>query len=169
MLYFRFASFKDVELYFEWVNDPEARQNSLNTEIIDYQDHVKWFSEKVNNPNVFMYLFLNENNIPVGQVRIEKETDWVFIGQSIGKEHRGKKYSSEMLSNATDDFLKNYPEHTILSVVKANNSASLKMARNSGFAILTSDNQSENVLVLKGRNQNDIDFITLAKRFYNLL
>ena len=115
-----------------------------------------------------MYLFLNEENEPVGQVIVERKKDWVSVGQSVAQEHRGKKYSTEMLSKATDDFLNKFPEDTIVSVVKASNGASLKMSINSGFTIVTPDNKEENNLVLKGYLQNDESYIIQAKRFSNL-
>ena len=168
MLHFRDARANDIELYFKWVNDPVVRQNSLNTDKIIFQDHIIWFTRKIEDPSVFMYLFLNEENEPVGQVIIERKKDWVSVGQSVAQEHRGKKYSTEMLSKATDDFLNKFPKDTIVSVVKASNIASLKMSINSGFTIVTPDNEEENNLVLKGNLQNDESYIIQAKRFSNL-
>jgi len=167
MLNFRFAVGNDVDLYYKWVNDIEVRRNSLSTEVIKYSDHLDWFSRKIGNPNVFMYLFVNEDDEPVGQVRIEKKTRFAIVGQSIGKEHRGKKYGSEMLLKATDDYLSKFPEDTIVSVVKKNNYASYKMAVRSGFNCVNSDYLKDIVLVLKGKNKDDIDFIEQAVKLIN--
>lgn len=168
MLNFRLALAHDVELYFRWGNDVAVRQNSLNTKKIIYEDHIIWFSEKLKNPNVFMYLFLNSQNIPVGQVIIEKKEKWASVGQSVAQEHRGKKYSSEMLSTSTDDFLSKFPKETIVSVVKSSNIASLKMSKKSGFRIVTPKGENDNCLVLKGNQQDDDDYIMKSKRLFNL-
>jgi len=169
MLKYRFATIDDLDLYFKWVNDELVRKNSLNTQKIIYEDHIDWFSRKISNPNVVMYLFFNEVNIPIGQVIIEKLEKWSSIGQSVAKDHRGKKYSSEMLTKSTNDFLNIYPKETIVSVVKAANIASLKMAEHSGFILLSEENREENILVLKGYKQKNEDFIAEAKRHYNLI
>jgi RimJ/RimL family protein N-acetyltransferase len=169
MLTFRYATLSDSDLYFKWVNDSLVRKNSLNTDAIALEDHKKWFLNKIENPNVFMYVFINNKDEPVGQVIIELKDDWVSVGQSVAKEHRGKKYSTEMLTKSTDHFLKQSPDLTIVSVVKSSNIASLKMSINSGFNVLDSDAVNEKILVLKGFKQNDKDYIIEAKKYYNLI
>ena len=168
MLDFRFATANDVELYYKWANDAVVRQNSINTKPINHDDHIKWYVGKVNNPQVLMYVFLNETNTPVGQVIIEQKDGWASVGQSVAVEHRGKKYSTEMLTKATDDFLSKYPDETIISVVKASNIASLKMSEKSGFNVLILNEKHENNLVLKGCKQHDEIYIERAKRILNL-
>ncbi len=168
MLTFRRANISDVDLYFKWTNDALVRQNSLNTNEVQLTDHIAWFTRKIEDPNVLMYIFLDEENNPVGQVIVEKKNTGTAVGQSVAHEHRGKKYSTEMLTKATDDFLISFPKDTIVSVVKATNIASLKMSKNSGFTHVKSGHEEDNVLVLKGYQQNDEDFITVAKKTYNL-
>lgn len=168
MLNFRPAVINDLQLYFEWANDALVRNNSINTEDIDFEGHVKWFTNKINNPNVFMYVFLNPENEAIGQVIIEKKDGWASVGQSVAKEHRGKKYSTEMLAKSTDDFLSKFPKETIISVVKTSNTPSLKMSENSGFNVLILQNQKGNNLVLKGFKQNDENFIGFAKQIFDL-
>lgn len=169
MLNFRFALDKDIELYFTWANDSLVRQNSINTEEISIKDHKDWFNRKVNNSNVLMYLFFNEVDEPVGQVIIEKKADWVSVGQSVAKEHRCKKYSAEMLTRSTDDFLSKFPKDTIVSVIKSTNIASLKMAEQSGFNIIKPNSIHYNYLILKGYQQNDEEYIIKSNYLLNLL
>ncbi|WP_178991511.1 GNAT family N-acetyltransferase [Winogradskyella schleiferi] len=169
MLNFRDAVESDCDLYYKWANDALVRKNSLNTDFISLEDHIKWFKNKIQNPDVIMYVFSNEDGLPVGQVIIELKNDWVSIGQSVAKEHRGKKYSSELLTKSTNDYLARFPERTIVSVVKATNIPSLKMSINSGLNVLEKDSENESVLVLKGFQQSDEDFIKKAKKYYNLI
>lgn len=168
MLTFRYALSDDVKLYFRWANDATVRKNSLNTEEINLEDHIVWFNKKIENPNVLMYLFSNEHDEPVGQVIIERKGTWSSVGQSVAKEHRGKKYSTEILSRSTDNFLSKFPKETIVSVVKSSNIASLKMSKNSGFTILAPSQKSDNCLVLKGNQQDDNDYMNQSKRLFNL-
>lgn len=51
-----------------------------------------------------MYLFHDNQGLPVGQVIIELQNNWVSVGQSIAKEQRGKKYSTEILTKSTNAF-----------------------------------------------------------------
>lgn len=169
MLTFRHALPSDSDLYFKWTNDALVRKNSLNTESIKIEDHKKWFTNKIDNPDVFMYVFLDTENEPVGQVIIELKNNWVILGQSVAKEQRGKKYSSILLTESTNAYLEKFPERTIVSVVKSTNIPSLKMSVNSGFNVLEDDSINENILVLKGCQQNDADYIKSAKKHYNLI
>ena len=58
MLTFRDAVQSDCDLYFKWANDALVRKNSLNTDTISLQDHTKWFTSKINSPDVIMYVFI---------------------------------------------------------------------------------------------------------------
>ena len=169
ILTFRKADINDCDLYFKWANDALVRKNSLNTKTISLEDHIKWFTAKVENPDVFMYVFLDKEASPVGQVIIELKDDWVSIGQSVAKEHRGKKYSTELLTKSTNAYLKKFPKRTIVSVVRAANIASLKMSVNSGLNVLEKEPVNGKVLVLKGYKQDDKDYIIEAKKHYNLI
>ncbi len=168
MLNFRFALNDDVELYFKWANDSLVRKNSINTKQINLEDHIDWFNRKVTSPNVFMYLFFNEDDEPVGQAIIERKDDWVSIGISLAKEHRGKKYSTEILTKSTDDFLSKFKKDTIVSIIKSANIASLKMTEKSGFNIIDSKKNEHNCLVLKGYQQDIENYIVKSKRLFNL-
>jgi spore coat polysaccharide biosynthesis protein SpsF len=167
MLRFRFATEHDINLYFEWANDYEVRKNSLSNHEISYETHVIWFTKNINNPNVFMYLFSNEMDENVGQVRIEKKDEWVIVSQSVAKEHRGKKYSTEMLFVATNNYLSKFPANTIVSIVKKENTASLVMAEKSGFKSYGVKGQDW-IIVLKGHRENDPLLVTEAAKFYEL-
>src|SRR5438046_984959 len=72
-LHFRFAEEKDADLYIHWANDPLVRENSYHTDAVLFNDHIKWFHSKLISDECKLYLFFNEENKPVGQVRIDKD------------------------------------------------------------------------------------------------
>jgi RimJ/RimL family protein N-acetyltransferase len=82
-LKFRYAVLDDSDLYYAWANDLIVRKNSFNSTEINYEHHVNWFSNKLSSKDCLFYLFLNEENTPVGQVRIDKSNDEIVIGISI--------------------------------------------------------------------------------------
>jgi len=133
MLKFRIATIDDVDLYFKWANDPVVRSNSYHSEPIKYEDHVTWFSQKLNDPNFSFYVFFNEEGLAVGQVRIQKEETETVIGISIDKDHRGKSLGLEMLEKATDDFLSKNPNEVIYAYIKKENISSIKIFSKAGF------------------------------------
>ena len=48
MLSFRKAQIDDLQLYFNWVNDPIVREQSYNSDIIDFLNHSQWFKKTIN-------------------------------------------------------------------------------------------------------------------------
>jgi len=61
-----------VLLYY-WTNDNVARENSYNSEIIEYPAHVEWFHRQMTDENSIILIF-EENNVPIGVVRFNKDT-----------------------------------------------------------------------------------------------
>lgn len=140
MLSFRIAGAADVDLYYEWSNEKQTRENSYSKEEIEYNSHVQWFQNKIQSRDTIMYLFFNEQNIPVGQVRIDKhsssEEEGSTISVSIDKQHRGKGYSVEMLQAASEDFLKKNPHYKIRAYVFTSNEASVKSFIRAGYKLV---------------------------------
>ena len=46
---------KDMDLLYEWANDPTVRQNAFHTEPIPYEDHKMWFAKNLADRDVLMY------------------------------------------------------------------------------------------------------------------
>lgn len=133
-LTFRKATMKDCDLIYQWANDPETRNNSYNKDIIPYQNHVNWFKQKIVSDTSSFYIFLDEHNKPVGQIRIEKtEGPNALLSISIAKEHRGRGYASMMLKDASVYYLNLYPGTTIHAHVFVSNEASSRSFIKAGY------------------------------------
>lgn len=133
-LLMRPAELSDVDLYYKWANDLLVRQNSFNSEEINYQQHVNWFTNKLNSPECYFFLFLNYQNIPVGQIRIDKSENEKIIGISIDENFRGKGYGIEMLNMACNRYLSKFPNEEIIAYIKENNIASINQFSKAGFS-----------------------------------
>lgn len=133
-IHYRYAIKSDVDQYYKWANDVSVRSNSFNATVIEYSNHVSWFYSKVDSKKCFLYLFFNELNSPVGQIRIDKDSNGeVVIGISIDEAHRGKLLGEEMLNQATTDYLKKNPNETIIAYIKVENTASYIIFKKAGF------------------------------------
>jgi UDP-2,4-diacetamido-2,4,6-trideoxy-beta-L-altropyranose hydrolase len=133
VIHFRFAASKDVDLYFEWANDPVVRKNAFNQQTISYDDHVKWFSSKVNDPRYSFYLFFDEQKNPIGQVRIDSDDQLTQIGVSIAPDFRGKSLSHVIISMACTDYLNRFPDKIIYSYIKIENKPSYFAFKKANF------------------------------------
>ena len=69
---FRDLSINDVDLLFEWINDVDARNFLFNPRSINKKDHINWFKRIINSKNVYIWIFL-KNNEDFGFVRFEKQ------------------------------------------------------------------------------------------------
>ena len=125
---------QDVDLYYNWINEIEVREQSFSSRFVDFEDHIDWFRKKLSDDNCLM--FVGElANVPVGQVRFENNlTDKnSVIGISIDKNSRGKGVSTELLVQSSNYFLKTFPEYTITAYIKEDNLKSISAFTKAGF------------------------------------
>lgn len=145
MLRFRKATIDDRNLYFDWANDPDVRDQSYNSNSIDFESHSKWFKSKIEDRSCLMLVFQNEENLNVGQIRIQKENvNEALIGISVSVEHRGKSYAKEMLQLASDYFLGSNQGYKINAFIKKKNLISKYAFEKAGFEFET-EKKHENI------------------------
>lgn len=130
--YLRKATEADMELLFEWANDPEVRENSFSTAQISYEEHRRWFLELLQDESRTQYIYMAGQQ-PIGQIRITRQGDAAEIGYSICSEWRGRGYGSKMLG-LLRQLLKKEPGLTRLTAkVKEGNQASEQAFQKSGY------------------------------------
>lgn len=124
----------DVKLIYEWNNDPVTRANSYNQNAILFEEHQKWFLNKIVDEGS-VFLMLEYNNIPAGCVRIDNKSEENVIGITVAPEFRGKKLATPMLIAATKEYFKIFPNRIITAYIKKTNEASLKSFIGAGFTV----------------------------------
>lgn len=129
----RKVKFSDLDLIFQWANELECRKNSFHTEEILYENHVKWFQEKLASSQIDMYLAC-KNQVPIGQIRLNYEDNIAMISYSVSKEERGKGYGGVMLS-LVEKKLKEEKKEIVMLIgkVKIDNIASQKKFEQLGY------------------------------------
>lgn len=126
-LFFKKADEKDVDLLFNWINEPEVRDQSLSTEKIAYEDHVQWFSKKIADPDCHLYIaYINDS--PVGMIRFDITNNTATINYLVDKSQRGKGIGGAIVENGLKKFsLDSGFNGNICAVVKISNPASIKI------------------------------------------
>ena len=133
MIYLREAEKSDLDLLFTWANDPAVRQNSFTTDQIPYKVHRKWFDHMMSDAMVLQYILMDDE-VPVGQIRLNIDNDSAEIGYSIAAEHRGKGYGHKVLQLITKVVKEHHPEiRTLIAKVKPENAASKKLFEGEGY------------------------------------
>lgn len=97
--YLRRVRESDIDILFTWANDKVTRENSFNKNEIKWEDHVKWFSKLIQDPNRILYIYCNDECL-IGQVRLDlsEEKKEAEISYSIGKDFRGLGHAKTMLA-----------------------------------------------------------------------
>ena len=132
-LQIRLATLDDMKDVFELSNDDVVRENSINQNKIEWDDHVKWFENKIKNRSLF-YIIENQNNDFVGQVRFDLCPEAV-ISISITKRFRGMGLASKIINQCSNISKLN----KIIAYVKKDNLASQKSFLNAGYKYESAD------------------------------
>jgi RimJ/RimL family protein N-acetyltransferase len=146
----RSAAKEDAEYLFKLANDPGTRKNSFNPKPIEWFEHKSWFSEKLQNPNSNIYIFLLEKQ-PIGTVRIDKREDETIISVTLDPNYRGLGLGSKIISLGCNEFWKDN-ENAILAYIKKENVGSIKSFEKAGFIYYsTSIVEGVESLILKAK------------------
>lgn len=124
----------DVDLLYKWANDPEVRKNAFHTESIPYENHVKWFAKMLEDSSVYQYILYQEE-LPIGQIRLNVEGNEALIDYSISAEYRGKGFGSKLLELVREQIVadKIFGVIKIIGQVKYENQASARAFEKCGF------------------------------------
>jgi RimJ/RimL family protein N-acetyltransferase len=142
-LRFRKAKIDDIELIFNWANDPVVRKAALNSEIIKWETHQKWFERKIIDDNCIIYIFHNKLNTPIGQVRIENEKNEWFIDYSIDRSFRGIGLGKDLIKQTIDK----HGGKSFRALVKLDNLPSLNVFQKLGFKEMSRSNSFINFIL----------------------
>lgn len=135
-LLIRLAEPRDMKNIFDLSNDPTVRANSIHTEQIKWEDHVKWYQKALSNQLLKFYIIEDSNHNFIGQIRFAKEDEGWITSISIRQEFRGKGIAASALIKALQ-MLKQYP---VFAEIKENNLASAKSFTKAGFSLYSEKN-----------------------------
>ena len=141
--YLRLAEIEDVRQYYEWANDKEVRKNAFNTNFIEWENHINWFTSKLDDNNTRLFVMCNAQNIPVGQVRIDKNDNNWIIDYSIDKDYRKQGLGTEIIRL----LIKENINLRLIAHVKTDNVSSCRVFKNNNF-VINSKTKNNNYEVL---------------------
>ena len=124
---------EDCRLLWEWANDPEVRKNAFNQDYIKYSTHNDWFNKKLNSHDSFIFIAVDRDDTPVGQVRFDSADESALVDISIDPKKRKLHYGKELLEKGIAMFFNESAVESIYAYVKLGNTASRKIFENAGF------------------------------------
>ena len=126
----------DCRQLWEWANDSDVRPVSFATEPISWNRHLQWFNSKLCDPNAVLYLVVDAEDVPAGQVRYQIDGTRAAVSISLAPQFRGKGYGQVVLAMATENLFRITVVTQIDAYVKPNNTASLQLFTRAGYARL---------------------------------
>lgn len=131
--YLRPASETDMDVLFEWANEPLVRKNSFSSEKICYEEHRKWFEGLLENENCRQYIYMYKGK-ETGQARITLNGENAEISYSICAKMRGQGHGSKLLQSVCRQIQQDFPEvRKLFGKVKTDNEASQKAFKKAGY------------------------------------
>jgi UDP-2,4-diacetamido-2,4,6-trideoxy-beta-L-altropyranose hydrolase len=117
----RRATEQDLELCYQWTNDPEVRSQSYNQDSISLQDHTAWFHNKLKDTNSYFYI-LELSGQPAAQVRFQVSGNEATLGYLAGSHIRSKGLGTTILAKGIEAFISDYQKPVdIVGYVKKTN------------------------------------------------
>lgn len=134
-LFVRRATPTDSSLLLDWVNDELTRKNSINSDHICANSHELWFNDSLSRGKERrIYIIETNSNIPIGQVRFDRQNGEWNIGYSLAKTFRGKGLGRKLLGKGMQKLAEEEGiDMPLLGAVKMGNYASCKVFESLGF------------------------------------
>ena len=127
----------DLGLYYDWANDPLVRASSLQSAFIPLTTHRNWFLDRLASQDALLYVLIDANATPLGQVRFERildADDTAVISFSLDQFARGLGICHLMLTMGIQNLQQVWGNHIeIIAHVKEVNMASTKTLLRAGF------------------------------------
>jgi RimJ/RimL family protein N-acetyltransferase len=133
-LYLRKAQLSDVELTYIWATDPKVRMYAFTKENIGWENHKKWFFDKLNHTDCEYYIF-HEKGEDIGSIRFDiNENASAMISYLIDPSFHGKGFGKTILIMGLERLKFSRKEvKNVIGFVQKENIASLKIFENLGF------------------------------------
>jgi RimJ/RimL family protein N-acetyltransferase len=154
----------DFEITWKWLQDPQAReainllkneksfedlpfrlnqQNAGRPNLLSDEDplqsltreeHFVWFASRINDPHC-IYLICELNEVPIGQLRIDKKSDLGQISVIVEEEQRGKGYGTSIIQLGCRYAYYSFNLHRFIARVKKEVPGAIKPFERSGFIV----------------------------------
>jgi UDP-2,4-diacetamido-2,4,6-trideoxy-beta-L-altropyranose hydrolase len=127
------VSYSDIELLWEWANDPVTRQNSFDSAKIPWEEHSAWCQKKLSEAGCRLWIASNGGNAPVGCVRFDGKESEATISLTVAPNARGKGYGTKIIQQSCDRLFAESPFRLVHAYIKPENIASVKVFEAAGF------------------------------------
>lgn len=130
----RRASEQDGRLLWEWRNDEGVRASSFSQAQIGWEEHSRWFAEKLADDKCRILIGEDPKRRPIGQVRFEQRHDGeADIHVSVAPESRGMGYGTALIDAAVEELGRAAAVKEVNAYIRSENLGSLRAFEKAGF------------------------------------
>jgi UDP-2,4-diacetamido-2,4,6-trideoxy-beta-L-altropyranose hydrolase len=122
---------EDCEMVWKWANDYSVRAASFSEALIPWEEHIRWFQDRISRP--YFYIALNQDDLPVGQVRFDPKGTEMVISLMIDGAWRNRGYGVTLIRTACKEIFLNSDIKAIHAYLKPDNEASRRVFIRAGF------------------------------------
>jgi UDP-2,4-diacetamido-2,4,6-trideoxy-beta-L-altropyranose hydrolase len=128
------AGEEDCRLLWEWANDPVVRTYAFSSNPIPWEEHLQWFSQKLSDPQCYIFMAIDFQDRPIGQVRFDAlDEQRSEIDISIAADRRGLGYGKFLIEIASNELFYRTSIRAIHAFIKPNNYASIRTFEKAKF------------------------------------
>ena len=130
----RRAREEDCRPLWEWANDPVVRATAFNPAPIPWESHLRWFDAKLHDPASAIFVGLDPEGVPFGQVRFDWNDQGVAeIDVNVAQRRRHCGQGGALIRRAVQELLATSAVRSVHARVKPQNQASLRAFEKAGF------------------------------------
>jgi RimJ/RimL family protein N-acetyltransferase len=137
-IHYRFAHQSDSLLVFNWRNEESVRLSSRNQAITSFEDHDKWFANRISKIQTEPILIFSNENFDIGYTRLDlldSSESKVEISLAVTSDYQSKGFGSMMLETTIEVARNLLKVSEIIATVREDNRKSLKLFFSLGFSI----------------------------------
>ena len=142
----------DMMEVFDLSNQEYVRKYSINPNEIDWNHHIEWFNQTIQDENTLFYVVTDQNESFLGQVRFQIKSKNATISVSLSEKIKGRGLSKRILMKSIIKMFEEKPVlDTVLAFVHVDNNVSKKIFERLGFSRL----DTVNSLIKYGLHKDD--------------
>lgn len=134
---------RDIRQIYEWANEPAVRAVSHHPDPIPWEDHVRWFADKLCKQDCRIVFARSDTGIPLGQVRFDRTEKRATVSVIVDRAIRGRMIGGALLRLAcarafeSDNCLK-----TLEASILSGNQPSINTFESAGFVRIEETKQA---------------------------
>ena len=100
---------------------------------------MKWFNNKLSDPNCLIYIAEDQKGTPIGQIRFDIDGEQAEVDVSIGKGKRDLGYGAYLIEQGVRELFQNMVVKAVHAFIKPDNISSIISFEKAGFRHIGTD------------------------------